>query len=98
MAGFVELDDAQQQRLQQLLLALQQRRLVMLANARSRAVVLLADALLRRPPQRRVQAERQARLLRAKADALEQALDQAATRRWHEDLARRALLGLELPR
>ena len=98
MAGFVELDDAQQQRLQQLLLALQQRRLVMLANARSRAVVLLADALLRRPPQRRVQAERQARLLRAKADALEQALDQAATRRWHEDLARRALAELELLR
>ena len=45
-----------------------------------------------------MQAERQARLLHGKADALEQALNQAATVRWHDAVIRRALFDLGLVR
>jgi hypothetical protein len=98
MSGFVTLTAQQEQRLRQLELVVEARRAVVLDNAGARARVLLADAIVDQAPRRRVQAERQARLLHGKADALEQALNHAAMVRWHDAVIRRALFDLGLVR
>ncbi|MFT3817376.1 MAG: hypothetical protein QM750_07095 [Rubrivivax sp.] len=96
--AFTALTPQQEQRLRQLEQVVERRRAVVLDNAAARARVLLADAIVAQPPRRRVQAELQARLLHAKADALEQTLDHAATVRWHDAMIRRALFELGLAR
>lgn len=91
MAAFTPLTEAQEKRLAQFEHFNGQCRAAVLRNADARARIWMADAMVRDAPTRRVQAELQARLLRGKADALRQTLDQAATLRWFDGFARRAL-------
>ncbi len=91
MSGFVALTEAQEKRLVQFEHFRNERRALLLRSARAKTRMLLADAIVRHAPRRRTEAQMQVRLLRAKADAIEQAPDHAAAMRWFDHVAARAL-------
>ncbi len=94
--SFTALTDTQLQRLAQLETFRALRRRTLIASVEASSLMLLADALTRRPPRTRKQTESQAALLQSKARALQGAQSQAAAARWAEMVmarARHELLG-----